>query len=174
MLSPLVVLAAWLLSRVLAPAPPPRRAVQPAVEPLPSAAAVGAMSREAVETFSGEAVYAYLDGGAEVYLRRGLQRVSVADYLFQVPGGGEVEIEAAVFDFASPSGARAQARALAPQGGRPVEGLAGAVATGQALVLCRGRRLLRLVALAPGVDASPQMRAVAAAWLALERGGRRG
>lgn len=173
-LAPLVVLAVWLASRALAPAPAPDRPAAPAVEALPSAAAVGAMSREAVETFAGEAVYAYLDGGAEVYLRRGLRRVHVANYVFEMSGGGEMEIEAAAFDFAGEDGARAQEADLAPAGGRPVEGVPGATATGQELVARRGRRLLRLVALAPGVEASRRLAAVAAAWMALGGGDRNG
>ena len=166
-LAPLVVVVVWVVARMLGPAPRVAAPVTVARQsPLPSAAAVKATRREPVETFSDDGVFAYLDGGAEVYLKRGLQRVMVASYFFRGKDAGGVEIEAAVMEFDQKRGAEQQEVDLRPDEGRNVEGVQGAVTTDQELVVRRGGRVLRLVAFTLGVDASEEMGRIAAAWVA--------
>ncbi len=165
--APLVIVVVWVVSRMVGPAP---RAAVPAPvavqSPLPSASAVRATRREPVETFSDDGVFAYLDGGAEVYLKRGLQRVEVASYYFSGDRSVSLEIEAAVMEFDSAHGAEQQEMDLRPNEGREVAGVQGAVTTDQELVVRRGGRILRLVAFTLGVDASEEMGRIAAAWVA--------
>lgn len=166
-LAPLVVVVVWVVAHMLGPAP---RAAAPAPvavqSPLPSASAVRATRREPVETFSDDGVFAYLDGGAEVYLKRGLQRVMVASYFFRGEGSTGVEIEAAVMEFDNERGAEQQETDLRPREGKGVPGVQGAVATKQELVVRRGGRILRLVCFTLEMDASEEMGRIAAAWVA--------
>lgn len=166
-LAPLVVVVVWVVAHMLGPAP---RAAAPAPvavqSPLPSASAVRATRREPVETFSDDGVFAYLDGGAEVYLKRGLQRAMVASYFFRGEGSTGVEIEAAVMEFDNERGAEQQETDLRPREGKGVPGVQGAVATKQELVVRRGGRILRLVCFTLEMDASEEMGRIAAAWVA--------
>ncbi len=167
--APLIALAAWIGLRAMGRPTPPRPTATTRAAPalLPSASAVGAGDRSELETYAGDGVYAYLDGGAEVYLHRGLKRILVTRYLFRPTGAPEYEIEAAAMLFKTPDGAAAQGADLTPADGNPVDGVRGAVATGTELTLVRGPWLLHLLSYAPESDVRTQLVRIATAWEAV-------
>ena len=174
---PLAAMIFWFVQMAGKSPGPPSQAAQAARSGaglFPSASAVGASHRSPTERFVGTAVYDYLDGGAEVYLHRGLQSIAVTRYDWSGDGSiPPVEIETVAMRFATPGGATAQAASLVPGGATPVEGLSGAVATGSELVLVQGHWLLHLLAEDPSADVRDHLIRIAAAWSAMA-GGRNG
>jgi len=57
--------------------------------------------------YEGEALFDYIDGGAEVYLALGFVRVGARDYLADLGGGDEVGFTLDVYDMGSPAHALA-------------------------------------------------------------------
>jgi len=170
LLLPLVVFGVWIVLRARRPRPvppsPPCTVASRRPPRLPSPASCGAVGRSEVEHFNRATIYTWVDGGAEPYLRNGFARSSLATYHFSAAGGREVTIEAAAIRFTSPRGARAQAAAETPAGAAPAPGLPGAVIGDDTLIVIRRCDMLRLVSFTPGVDATPQLTALARAWLA--------
>ena len=170
LLLPLVATGVWLAWRAHRPRPPvPYTAALQRPAPLPAPARCGATGRSEVEHFNRSTIYMWLDGGAEPYLEHGFVRSSLATYHFSAAGGHDLSIEAAAVVFASPAGAAAQATAETPPDAQPVPGLPGAIADRDVLVLHRGPQMLHLVSFTPALDARPELKALATAWL---RGGR--
>lgn len=96
------MLAAWLSGSLPAVAPAPRPADSPLLKLLPAADGLEGWAPEGeAQLFAGEALFEYIDGGADIYHEYGFREVVVQDY--RSPAGRTVSLE--VFEMASPAAA---------------------------------------------------------------------
>ena len=131
---------------------------------LPTAASCGAVQRSPLDRYDQKTIYAWVDGGAEAYLKRGFIASAVATYELE-SAAGRVEIEGAAVRFASRQGAAEHEAAERPQDARPAPGVPGAAEDGTSLVVRRGRDVLQLVSFTPEVEARDLLAQVARAWV---------
>lgn len=171
LLVPLIGVAVWVGSRAERVRDDPahvlavlRAAVGPA---LPGEVAVGASARTAPESFDPQTLYDFINGAAESFLSNGFERCVATVYTFR-SAGGEIEVAAEVYRFASPAGAAAQLASERPTGAQELADLPGAVADPFTLLAVRGRDYLKLTAMATGPEVEGLLHAVAKAWFAEE------
>jgi hypothetical protein len=96
------LLAAFMTCGVSAGPPAVQTTASSILNLLPAAAGLeGWAPKGEPQLFSGEALFEYIDGGAEIYHEYGFREVAVQDY--RSPGGRTVSLE--VFEMASPAAA---------------------------------------------------------------------
>lgn len=76
---------------------------------LPAKIGENIMQVSAISTFGKDSLWAYIDGGAELFLKNGFIEVSRVDY-----GDGDMLLAAEVYRFADPGGPRSVLRELYP------------------------------------------------------------
>ena len=111
--------------------------------PFPASNEVAGWAKtDEVRTFESADLWKYIDGGAELYLKAGAQRVSTADYKFQ----NKVDAVVDVYTMANSDGA-AQIFDSEPAGdAKPVQLGDAARLYGQSLIFRKGPELVRIVA----------------------------
>ena len=106
-----------------------------------------------VRTFEAADLWKYIDGGADLYLKAGAQRVSTADYRFQ----NKVDAVVDIYTMANSDGA-AQIFDSEPAGDAKAVPLGDAARLyGQSLIFRKGTALVRIVAYQGSAETPPAM-----------------
>lgn len=113
---------------------------------LPTAAAAGASHRADVEMFDPETLYDFINGAADAYLARGFARCAATVYSFRKTDGGTFEINAEVYRFSAPAGAREQLEAERPPAAHAIPGAGEAWMDGRVLLAVAGVDYIKLTA----------------------------
>jgi hypothetical protein len=111
-----------------------------------------------VQTFVGQNLYEYIDGGAEVYHQYGFIEVSTADFK-----AGEIEITADIYRFATPDGAFGMYSTLRPQQADFQNVGVQGFASESNFDFVKGPYLVRLICFEPKPDARASLAALALA-----------
>ena len=127
---------------------------------LPSDQAAAGWTRDdEPQEFSGEDLYTYIDGGAEIYQEYGFVQVIVQD--FKNPGGRSLSLE--IFEMASPEAAFGMYSFKRAGNGRPLSLGAGGELADYYLNFWKGRYLVTLTGFDSDEATLEGLRAVAAA-----------
>jgi HAMP domain-containing protein len=134
------------------------------VPALPAAEVVGASGRSEPQRYDRESLSQFIDGAADAYLARGFQQCVAGTYTFPEGDATALEVDAEVYRFATPEGARAQQEAERPAAAQQVPGMAHAVQDKGILLAIDGRDYLKLTSFGEGGGVDAALRSVAAAW----------